>query len=362
MKNYIKTTFLTIFALFAFILSVGNGGVKVYAADVIVPTYIKADGSTANVNTYQFQKATSAGALSIPIQISNVGTVHLDVTVKTSESQSLNVVLSKGAGYIDTNNYLTFDKAKNNETATLGDYAKGSCTWYLHVFKSQQGSNPDISVTVKAYQRGLPAGVTAGSGELKNKTWSSFCIPFDEPGYYTIKIPSSGCLKFEIDCGNEKIPEQRLLNSRKKEIGYLSSDHITYYGVKKGTYYIKIDASDTISIYKIRYTFEKMKAVKNTKSTKAILLKKGKLLKGLDLTEKYDEYWYKLKLSKDQTVKINVSVKGREGTLDFIMGPDSYKTFKSKNGKINKKFKLKKGTYYFTMDIEGGGSYTIKWK
>lgn len=361
MKSYLKTTVLTVCAVFAFIFTMENAGNQVSAADVIVPTYITSDGSTANVNTYQFQKAATAGALSIPVQISNAGVVHLDVTVKTSEDQPLNVVLSKGSGYMDTNNYLTFTKEKNNETANLGDYSKGPCTWYLHVFKSQQGSNPDISVTVKAYQRGLPAGVIAGSGKLKNKTWSSFCISFDEPGYYTIKIPSSGCLKFEIDCGNEKIPEQRLLNSKKKETGYLSENNITYYGVKKGTYYIKIDTSDTIAIYKMRYTFEKMKALKNTKSKKAILLKKGKSLKGLDLTEKYDEYWYKLKLSKDQTVKINVSVKGREGTLDFI-GRDSYKTFKSKKGKINKKLKLKKGTYYITMDVEGGGSYSIKWK
>lgn len=363
MKKYLKTMVLTICAVFAFLLSIGNWGNKVYAADVIVPTYVDANGSTANANTYQFQKEASAEVLSIPIQISNAGTVGLEVTVMTSEEQPLNVMLTKYADYKVISDFLDLSKAKNNETANISFYAKGSCTWYLHVFRSKQDSNPDIAVTVKAYQKGLPAGVIAGSGNLKNKTWSSFCVPFDEPEYYRIKVPSSGCLKFEIDCGGERIPTQHLLNSKKKEIGYLSTDQTTYYGVKKGTYYIKIENPDIdAKIYKMRYTFEKMKIAKHTKSSKAVVLKKGKAVKGLHVTGKYADHWYKLKLSKDQTVKINVSVKGREGILDLFMGPDSYKTFKSKNGKIKKTFKLKKGIYYFTMELEGGGSYSIQWK
>ena len=199
MKKYLKTTVLAICAVFAFILTAKMAGYNVNAADVIVPTYIDANGSTANANTCQFQKDASAESLSIPIQISNIGTVGLEVTAKTSADQELNVVLSKTASYKDFRYYLDFTRAKSSETTNLSFYAKGSCTWYLHVFRSVQDSNPDISVTVKAYQKGLPAGVTAGSGNLKNKQWASFCLADDETGTYKITIPSSGCVKFEID-------------------------------------------------------------------------------------------------------------------------------------------------------------------
>ena len=367
MKKILKTTVLAICAVFAFILTVKMGGeYNVYAEDVIIPTYIGANGSTANENTYQFQKSESAESLSIPIQISNLGTVGLEVTVKTSADQELNVMLSKTASYKDIRYFLDLTRAKNSETANLSFYAKGACTWYLHVFRSIQYSNPDISVTVKAYQKGLPAGVTAGSGDLKNKQWASFCLADDETGTYKITIPSSGCVKFEIDCSGERAPMQTMLNSKKKEIGS-SFEKVSYYGLKKGTYYIQFENPDIKeNVYKMRYTFEKIKVAKNVKKSKAISLKKGKVEKKMFLTGNYYEHWYKLKLTKDQTVKLNLKqqIKGGKMSACLYSGDGMIKVFSSKKGKFKKRIKLKKGIYYLEVWTNSYPvvGYSLKWK
>lgn len=335
-------------------------GTLAFAADTIVPAYINANESTANASTYQFQKEASANALSIPIQISNVGTVELEVTVKSSDAQSFNVILSNQANYNDPRDYLDISKASNGQTATLSFYAKSSCQWYLHVFGSKKDSNPDISISVKAYQKGLPSGVTAGSGNLKNKKWASFCLGNFETGYYKIKLASSGCVKFELTGENADIA---LLNGKKKEITSLSDEKTQYFGLKKGTYYIRVKNSSTdAQIYKMRYTFEKMKVAKNVKQSKAVDLKKGKTAKSMFLSTAADYHWYKLDLPKDKKVKLNVQAKGDVYRLRLLNTASGYdKEIALKSGKTKKTLSLKKGTYYILLSGQGG-TYSIQWK
>lgn len=41
---------------------------------------MEADGSTANTNTYQYEMTEGRGTLNIPVQISNSGTVFMEVS------------------------------------------------------------------------------------------------------------------------------------------------------------------------------------------------------------------------------------------------------------------------------------------
>lgn len=385
MKKYLKTTVLAICAVFAFILT-AKWGYNVNAADVIVPTYIDANGSTANANTYQLQKEAGVSKISMPIQISNAGRVELEVT----SGGSLNTVEAYLCDNPNFHDWYNSEWLSGADIPTSGQtdkiisaYAKGPCTWYLYLIARKEDINQNLAFTVKAYQRGLAAGVTAGSGDLKKGEWSSFCLDKDEIGYYKIKVPSTGCINFEItDFQGQKWKPQdttqhiwlSLLNSKKKSICDVYTEKKNLLWVKKGTYYIKIDYSSLYGkeeVFKMRYTFEKAKkkkVAKNTKAVKSIVLKRNKKSEAMVLARRLglESLWYEFKLTSDQTVQLNFSAKSSEAASVLVGNMDEDKKpkeFKIKNGNTKKRLKLKKGNYIVTLlPPEHGGLYSIKWK
>lgn len=381
MKKYLKTMVLAICAVFAFILTVKMGGYNVYAKDIIVPTYIDANGSTANANTYQFQKPAGVSKISIPVQISNAGRVELEVT----SGGSLNTVEAYLSDDPNFQNWYHSEWFSGADIPTSGqtdkiisEYAKGPCTWYLYLIAQKEDVNQNLVFTVKAYQRGLAAGVTAGSGDLKKGEWSSFCLDKGEIGYYKIKVPSSGCINFEItEFQSQKRelyikPDISLLNSKKKSICGVYTEKKNFLWVKKGTYYIKIEYSssnDKEEVFKMRYTFKKAKKkkiAKNTKAARSIILKKNKKSEAMVLAGKSDGLWYEFKLTSDQTVRLNFSAKNDEAASALVGSMDENKKpkkFKIKKGTTSKKLKLKKGNYLICLfPSEHGGIYSIQWK
>lgn len=364
MKNW-KKNLMGILSVILFCFCVIGSGTTASAAEqTIVPTYIGSNENTNNANTYNYQINGNSGILSVPVQVSRAGAVKLEVTTKTS-AETMCMVLSESAQSIDSSAWLSVSYALSNQTITLDAYAKGACTWYLYVFSDKANSDKEVAVTVKAYQREVSAGGTLSKGK-----WVSGYAIDTKPVYYKIKVTSSGCLKLETSLTDNSENESgiTLLNSKKKAISSSgkSESKVTYYGVKKGTYYLKLENAGD---YKIRYTFEQIGTKNNTKKSKAINLKRGKTDKGLFiLGDKKNERWYKINLNKKQTVKLNISVKGNEYYTDFTvyqLNGKKTKIVKSddlKNGKNTAKVKLKKGTYYIVIDSEGTGSYSIQWK
>ena len=159
-------------------------------------------------------------------------------------------------------------------------------------------------VPVSAQQVIAPA--TAGGDTLQKGKWASHYIEDGASGYYKIKVPSSGCLKIEMKPSDEsRLFNLTLLNGKKAKISddtYETEE--VYYGVKKGTYYIKVDNKGSEGeVCSLRYTFEKIKLNKNTKRSKAADLKKGKKVKGILLCgSKKNWHDYKVEIN---TKKLN---------------------------------------------------------
>lgn len=356
MKKFEKNIIWAFGIIFACILILGKG-MTVSAEQAIVPV-------AGNGNTYQYQMAAGMGILSVPVQISQAGAVYFEITAQT-DAEMFSAVLSDSAAASDSSGWLAYSVDKK---ITLSSYAKGACAWYLHFATQASDIDKDVSISVRAYQD----AAKAGNGTLKKGKWTSVYIEDEGSVYYKITVPSSGCLTLEMSSDNESaLLESTLLNNKKKKISKDSySLKETHYGVKKGTYYMKVDnGSAKGAVCKIRYTFEKISVNKNTTQSKAVNLKKGKKGKGIFLRgEKKSARWYKVKLNKNKTIRWTISVKANYSAGDFSIYEGPYKAIKTKileNGKNTWKLKLKKGTYYFVMNIfnsGGEGSYSVQWK
>lgn len=374
MKSWKKHVILAMGILFTSIFATGKITL-VSAAETITASYLEANGSTVNVSTHQFQKTAGTKMISIPIKIPNAGRVGVEVTPAGS-SLKVDAALSDNSGYVNwaVSDWFDMEMPSDGEKVTLSAYAKGACTWYLHIAAYKEDIDQELTFTVKAYQRGLAAGVKPGSGELERGKWASFCLDREEISYYKINVPSSGRIQFEASYTKGLEPKINLLNEKKKSLTEVINKTVSYFYVKKGTYYISVENYSPLSlnkneeIFQMRYTFKKIKAAKNTKRSKGVVLKKGKKLKNrMMFTGKSDCWnWYKLKLTKDQTVKFNISMECMYMPVSILViqtDGQCQKVINVKKAKCLKKLKLKKGTY----DVEVVGSlhgclYSIQWK
>ena len=342
-----------------------RGTVSAAEAQTIIPS---ADGA-GNASTCQYEApAHSKGiTVSAPVLISRAGEVNMTVTV-ASESNAIRIILSKNPSLHATDDWLDCvpnlqAEAGNLYTISLKGYAEGACTWYLHLTPRDDNR---MSVSVSAWQD--VNKVTTG-GELKKGKWKDGYIYNEEhPAYFKIKAASSGCIKVETT-SDKTIT---LLNSKKKEFSFDTENKgkTVYYAVKKGTYNLKVAGEEG---FRIRYTLESIKTGKNTKRAKAALLKKGKTQKGMfPVGSVNNNHWYKFTLEKDKTIKLNIKTRRNDAA-----GPVKCMVLWEKSGKKDEirsygnlkpgaatiKMRLKKGTYYVSLD--GGidtGSYSIQWK
>lgn len=213
--------------------------------------------------------------------------------------------------------------------------------------------------------------VTSGSQVLMSKR--------DGGVYLKYKAPKNGYLTTTFT-GGDYSSMIYLCNSSKKVISdsaYTSATMPrTVFAVKKNTtYYIKIDAIDDITAYKISFTAVTEKS--GSKISKAVAIKKGKTVKGLILPGDSKKDYFKLTVSKAQVVKIQVKGDVSSGIIKVNIYGDKAK--KRSIGSIwiseagyNRKYtiytigskKLRKGTYYFSVERANkktNGQYSIKW-
>lgn len=178
----------------------------------------------------------------------------------------------------------------------------------------------------------------------------------------------------------EQAVKVTLCNSKKKVIsaqsslkkftlnGKLESGHASY-GVAKGTYYVKVQANTPI--YAISYGTAKYTTKPGTKKSKATSISKGKSKKAvLEASTSKKTQWYKLKLSKKGTMKINfdgyvapgtkikMSLVNSKGKAIKILVDRKKKSGITMSGKVNSYIpaeivsngKMKKGTYYVKIE------------
>lgn len=173
-----------------------------------------------------------------------------------------------------------------------------------------------------------------------------------------------------------------LCNSRKKEIrrkDAVNSDcgDLIWYGLKKGTYYLKTSGN---SSYILGVTFEKWADKGGCSKSKAYNTAQKKVVKGLmpvgEKSSKAD--WFKLKVKKKGKLCINIK-NGSTGRIRFqIYGPSVKKGYTLtamesedegiyyvRNAKTKKVLKVKPGTYYIKVsrkDKNATGGYAFSWK
>lgn len=157
-----------------------------------------------------------------------------------------------------------------------------------------------------------------------------------------------------------------------------ASSDVEYYGVSKGTYYLKVSGEKK---YAVGAAFQKVSDKAGASKAKARTIKQKKEVKGVlaagEKAKKAD--WYKFKVTKSKKLKLELST-GGNGYIEFYLYGPSYKkgiridalkneggTYFSVNGANRKKIKVKPGTYYIRVrrasyDTKASGIYSIKWQ
>ncbi len=166
------------------------------------------------------------------------------------------------------------------------------------------------------------------------------------------------------------------------------------YGVKAGKiYYLRVEVSSVminggeiyyilLDKYDIKTSFKPITDIGGKRKSKAKNIKKGKKITGLLPVNTMGVRWYKIKLKKNQKLKIYMSYYGT-GQCHFLVKPKKGKSYtydiydhnvstnglSGDNGKvkiIKTKNKLKKGTVVYVKICNDkrsqGGVYTLKWK
>lgn len=344
-------------------------GARVSAADVqpIVP----AAGGAAGANSYQYEisETASASVTSVPVRVEQGGRVQFDIMIRT-ESEDFGLVLSNNSDLrqaLQTKDVLDLStNCKPSEDGLrrvkLQSCAQGACTWYLHLFALDGRA---MSATVSAYH--LDTVSYQSDGELKKGKWLDGFSYTGKPACYKITAAKTGCLKIETSTD----VNITLLDGKKKEIGSAGGGVYgkdVYFAVKKGVYYVRVEGFDS---FRIRYTLESIQLQKNTKKTKAAVLKKGKTSKNMFLLgAKSAEHWYKITVDKNKSVKINIrlSANAEEENFHYYLTQQNGKKQKQiedddlEAGKETLRVKLKKGTYYLRMTGTGNGAYSVSWK
>ena len=308
----------------------------------------------------------SAGTIIVPLQGIAVGK-GLTVTVHTDAAAT-------DANRIGYSRYLSSSKLADTLTA---DVTKAG-TYYL---KFDTWANVEQSADFQV--KFAPAEGILKSGKVfyGSSADNSF-------SYYKITVPGNGYLKVTVPEMDETSSYHyyyiKVTNSSKKNLLagdkslYASNNYTSYFGVKKGTYYIAVKNTD--KYYGMKATFSSVKENSGASKSKAKPISKGSTKKGVITANQKAGTgdWYKFVVKKTQkvTLKVNTKLGGYSGGIKFAVYKkgDSY-PFGSRNAydtasgelkpyTFGKGEKLAAGTYYIKVEkySDGNGYYSIKWK
>lgn len=329
-------------------LCMGAGKVA-YAQTTITPPMLKV-GSTSGAKSYQFE-VTADQTLTVPVSVSQAGKVCLEATTDAFEGY-LRVNFSKSPDPKSQEDFI----GVGFPPRTISAYVETPGTYYMHVSTSEV----QVTLNIKAYETSITVG---NAGTLSKGKWVGASGLYEKPAYFKIIVPSSGCIKVETKTISkyEDGISTKFTNSKKKSLAQ-GMGTVSYYGINRGTYYVKVD---TNAVYKIRYTFESAADKKNTTKKKAVSLKQKKTEKGLFILKEKKSRLYKMTLKKTQTVKLTFNASTNKNGFSYAIKDSKGKQMASNSlpvGKKQFKKKLKAGTYYLEIfPSSSSGCYSIKW-
>lgn len=212
----------------------------------------------------------------------------------------------------------------------------------------------------------------SSDGKFYDTTYFKISIPQD--GYITVQSNAiSDSLKKEFSVNAELCDSK--MNSLQRYNEILSTRNPkTYYGVKKGIYYIKVTGRE----YRLKYSFKSVSDRSGKTKSKAKNISRSKTVKGLVIAnEKNNQIdWYKFVLKKPQKISFTFGAYSNF-FLSFKVTTANTKSSKYSvlNNRTNSTRSIKKwwtfpaGVYYIQVSRlaksdswNPSGYYTIKWK
>ena len=174
---------------------------------------------------------------------------------------------------------------------------------------------------------------------------------------YRIVIPEDGYIKISIykDTGapfvyiRKKNDNTSLRFIARSDI----SEGSNIVPLSKGTYYLNCDEEET----GFSYTYTKVSFPANYCRRKAVTLKKGVTVSICQTPKRNYSRWYKIRLTKKQSISFNSSVGNRIRIYNSTLRSMSIEHAGSQSTRYFTQEKLPKGTYYICVKRADPGSY-----
>ncbi|MFW5631609.1 MAG: hypothetical protein ACOCM4_07290 [Acetivibrio ethanolgignens] len=312
-----------------------------------------------------------AGAESViqEINMEHAGYIYIPMSIAGTE-KGITAQLYSDASCTEKTGYSKYLSSGTLE-ATLSAPITKAGTYYLQF--TYKGTSSDVAVTISPY---------CYNSETRKINVKEDVYSFsgnNELLYHEISIPKTGYIKVAADSDNYVGSTYVTLYNSKKEacsnsvyLSNTSKGGVTYFAVKKGTYYIALKGTSS-AVSHLNYSFTAVSEKSGTSKKKAVTISQGKTVKGLvqseDSMEKYD--YYKIKLTKKQALSLTITSKSCD-QLKFKVIPasskltifgDTVRIYDSDKVSFKSKDKFPAGTYY--IQVEKGskttsGYYTIK--
>lgn len=358
-----------------------DGTVTIPVTDNLEPVKeVTMQGTISNTNTedvYLLNVEESAVTLTIE---GNIDNMSVDMDLQTLMGNTLkHCPLFEYSPMIDTT-------TASRQTGVQNYYlAKGQylCKISKNYVPSYAPENPEMSYTVKAYS--IDAGTTKSiSFGKKYLAYGRSAVQYKKitvkkPGKLTIKSNKYKNLSevYDTQLVNNDGDYFTLCDKNKKELTKEQrGTTVKSYGVKKGTYYIKLsNPYDDYRVYSASFTSADL-AGNKTKTAKTVTKnwKSYTMLSGG--TPESTAQWFKFKLDKprklklyvtnlsDGAVSVRIYKKNKEdGSFTVKAGGNSGPIHRVSN---NKEIKWDKGTYYVKVskyyDDASGGIIKVKLK
>lgn len=342
---------------------------EIQSATITVPSI----SNVEDVSKYEMAEGTLTE--SMPTQTYNLvvkrGMLNMAVIIPTTSTAYASLEIRDSKGAMVSSTYMS-------STSNVGEISKflEAGTYTCTVIRK------DSTVGDMGYKIATNTIDGSKTGTIKiNQEYVGYS---KENVYKKVKITKSGLLSVKL-CSRVNLSSTNiygsyvtLCDSNKKAISkkvYTNSSkgYMVSFGVKKGTYYIKI--SDNTNCYNLVSTF-KAYALGTTSKKKAKKLTTKKKNYVLAASKKKDTNWYKIKLNKARKMHLQVGYAGNESVkMTVYKGKKVVYTATLWNGDgrdvvmknflSGKQVKWTAGTYYVKVQKNqktDSGVVTVKYK
>lgn len=253
--------------------------------------------------------------------------------------------------------YSRWFKVKKEDTYYIGVYSKTSSV-------AVEGAEGALTSVGAIYYDGSDRTVTSGKQVAVG-------VKDAQTTYFKLKVKKAGYITVPCVDLNSRYYSVTLCNSKKKALsGATPLGYDPTYGVKKGTYYIKVkSSSNSAGGYAFKVTSNSSIKEKSGKSkAKAVTLKKKATKKGTIQAGSSQADWYKFKKGKEK--QISAVLRGKTNDklkLTLYRGGKKVgsKTFDYRHeGCYIALTNYPKGTYYVKIERgnkKSSGRYSVQW-